>query len=425
MIKDWFRGLRTARRAYQSSRMPHFRLFHHLFARPAGTLQDMPDEETGRTNEASRRYYETSEMRDYWLNTPFSDPYAPWILERFGFLLSGVRPRPCHRILDFGCGPGWASVMLAQMGCDVTGMDIAPGAVDIANQRADLALNPGQRERCTFRNFTGDTIPFPDAYFDAVMILDAIHHLPNPTALFREWARVLGPHGKLAFAEPGLEHSEAEVSVREREKGILEQDLELEQVYRTAMNTGFRDLELLIPPVDPNHHTLSMNRARWFLRGFSWLVPANFVRHAIVTSPIGIFTKSPYVDHSLFPRSHSAEITTSSTACQVSRSQNFEISARLKNTSETVWLRDGHHGIGCIRLAASLLDAEKRTVVRDFSRAGIPGDLPPGTGADLKIALTAPATPGPYVVRLDVVNEGITWFGDAGSRTVDIKLDVR
>ncbi|HSP05753.1 MAG TPA: methyltransferase domain-containing protein [Acidobacteriota bacterium] len=405
--------------------MPHFRLLGPWFVAKPKALQDKSEEEVRRINEASQHYYEDPGRRGYWLNTPFSDPFAHWILYRFGFLLSAVRPLPCHRILDFGCGPGWASVMLAQMGCEVVGMDIAPGAVDLGNQRADQTLNPAQRQRCTFCSFSGFEIPFPDGHFDVVLIQEAIHHLPNPRTLFREWVRVLGLHGELAFAEPGLEHSEADISVQERDKGILEQDIELEQLYRTALDAGFRDLELLIPPVHPGHLMLPMSRARWFLRGLSWLVPANFLRHAMVTGPIGIFGKSPYSNPSVFPRSHRAELQSAASACQVRSSESFEISIRFKNISETVWLREGHHGIGCVRPAASLLDAEKRLLTRDFARGDLPGDVPPGESVSLKMRLTAPADPGSYVVRLDMVNEGITWFGDAGSRTMDVRLEVR
>lgn len=42
-----------------------------------------------------------------------------------------------HRVLDFGCGTGWASLYLKQIGCeDITGVDQAINAIDTATQTA-------------------------------------------------------------------------------------------------------------------------------------------------------------------------------------------------------------------------------------------------------------------------------------------------
>jgi SAM-dependent methyltransferase len=44
-----------------------------------------------------------------------------------------------HKVLDFGCGTGWASLYLKQIGCeDVTGVDQAANAIDIAAETAKM-----------------------------------------------------------------------------------------------------------------------------------------------------------------------------------------------------------------------------------------------------------------------------------------------
>lgn len=44
-----------------------------------------------------------------------------------------------HKVLDFGCGTGWASLYLKQIGCkDVTGVDQAANAIDIATETAKI-----------------------------------------------------------------------------------------------------------------------------------------------------------------------------------------------------------------------------------------------------------------------------------------------
>jgi SAM-dependent methyltransferase len=44
-----------------------------------------------------------------------------------------------HKVIDFGCGSGWASLYLKQIGCeDVTGVDQAANAIDIAAETAKI-----------------------------------------------------------------------------------------------------------------------------------------------------------------------------------------------------------------------------------------------------------------------------------------------
>jgi len=53
-------------------------------------------------------------------------------------ILSQYNIAPC-RALDIGCGTGTNSVWLAQQGFDVTGLDLAPLAIERAEQRARAA----------------------------------------------------------------------------------------------------------------------------------------------------------------------------------------------------------------------------------------------------------------------------------------------
>jgi hypothetical protein len=59
------------------------------------------------------------------------------------------------------------------------------------------------------------------------------------------------------------------------------------------------------------------------------------------------------------------------------------------------------------------------SVVNDSDAAArIPFDMEPGDAAGLKLSVSAPAEQGEYVLELDVVQEGVEWFGSRGSRTL-------
>ncbi|WP_169986795.1 class I SAM-dependent methyltransferase [Microbispora sp. H10836] len=109
-----------------------------------------------------------------------------------------ARPRAGHRILDVGCGTGYLTRILAPVvtpSGHVTGVDPSPPMVEYARRRA-----PGN---CTYVVGEGQSLPFPDGSFDAVVSSLAVHHIPGdarPRAL-REMFRVLRPGGRLVIAE--------------------------------------------------------------------------------------------------------------------------------------------------------------------------------------------------------------------------------
>ena len=91
-------------------------------------------------------------------NERYRDGNLPWDTGRSSSELQRVLGRnpiqPC-RALDLGCGTGTNSVWLAQQGFEVTGIDVAPLAVDRAEERARDA-------GVTARFVVGDVLHLPD-----------------------------------------------------------------------------------------------------------------------------------------------------------------------------------------------------------------------------------------------------------------------
>ena len=61
--------------------------------------------------------------------------------------------------------------------------------------------------------------------------------------------------------------------------------------------------------------------------------------------------------------------------------------------------------------------ADGSVVNRDFERAWLPGTLAPGAAVEVPITIKAPAEPGRYKLKFDLVSEGIDWFEACGSPT--------
>ena len=124
-------------------------------------------------------------------------------------------------LVDIGCGQGRLAQALAEDGAAVVGVD--PGAAAIAVARATV---PGAR----FAVGSGERLPFPDACFAGAILLNSLHHVPDPGAALREAARVVGPGRTVVVIEPLAEGSafaalrpvEDETAIRAGAQGAVE-----------------------------------------------------------------------------------------------------------------------------------------------------------------------------------------------------------
>ena len=110
---------------------------------------------------------------------------------------------------------------------------------------------------------------------------------------------------------------------------------------------------------------------------------------------------------------------------QARAAEPLTLTTRVKNLSARPFRARATYGRRLVRLGAQLLDQEGQMLNRDYARAWLPGDIPPGGTAKVHIEVPAPETPGRYALRFDLVSEGIDWFEACGSPTTTEKLVVR
>ena len=105
-------------------------------------------------------------------------------------------------VSDIACGSGLQSLkFVSDTGCQLTGFDINPDAMEFANSAAaDMGFADQARFVCLDAS-AGTTLPLEDESQDIVMCIDAITHLLDRENVFREWHRVLKPGGKLLFTD--------------------------------------------------------------------------------------------------------------------------------------------------------------------------------------------------------------------------------
>src|SRR4051812_29418767 len=101
-------------------------------------------------------------------------------------------------VVDFGCGSGANSLLLARRGARVIGVDISEALIRLARRR--LEVN-GLADRAQFIGGSAHDVPIKDAVVDVVLGIAVLHHL-NVDAASREVHRILKPGGRAIFQEP-------------------------------------------------------------------------------------------------------------------------------------------------------------------------------------------------------------------------------
>jgi hypothetical protein len=90
---------------------------------------------------------------------------------------------------------------------------------------------------------------------------------------------------------------------------------------------------------------------------------------------------------------------------------------KVRNLSSRPFPAQASYGRRLVRVGAQLCARDGEVVSRDFERAWLPQTLSPDSTVDVEMTMTAPAKPGRYGLKFDLVSEGIDWFEACGSET--------
>lgn len=96
------------------------------------------------------------------------------------------------RVLDVGTGPGFFAILLRELGCAVTAVDLTPAMLTEAKENAGVLAD----DIC-FLEMNAEALRFADGSFDVLVSRNLTWNLPQPEIAYAEWARVLKPGGLL------------------------------------------------------------------------------------------------------------------------------------------------------------------------------------------------------------------------------------
>jgi SAM-dependent methyltransferase len=149
----------------------------------------------------------------------WSDYNEPMCTPFYEAALDATEVGPGTRLLDVGCGGGFAMLLAARRGATVSGIDTTPALLDIVRERvpgASLAIADLE-----------DPLPFDAGEFDVITAFNSVQYAADPVAAFKNMSHVTKPGGLISVVVWG--------PPAQCESGVL-----------------FTELGPLLPPAPPN-----------------------------------------------------------------------------------------------------------------------------------------------------------------------------
>ena len=134
-----------------------------------------------------------------WLNENEMGPCATWLAE---FLLAAMPLRAGMKVLDLGCGKAMSSIFLAkECGASIWATDLWIDAT--ANMRRVIAA--GVADNVFPIHAEAHSLPFPHAFFDAIVSFDAYHYFGTAELYLAYITAFLKPGGRIGMVVPGVQ----------------------------------------------------------------------------------------------------------------------------------------------------------------------------------------------------------------------------
>ena len=357
------------------------------------------------------------------LNFPlhWTTPEQSWnYLFDFSTACELLGPRPDDLVLDFAAGTCWASELLCRIGVRTVSIDLSLEMMRRGRTRLASDQRLVFRNQAWFVTARGQSLPFADGVFDGVLCMNALHHLPSYAAALEEIHRVLKPGGRAVFSEPGTEHSVQPLSrFRMRQDGVIEKSVSLSHVRRLAKDAGFSRMrvvplrssaayvfEYAATPGD----AVSL-RDMWdeTLR----LGPGEHARFALHKGddlPADTFLPA----HKLIGRL-AARIVPLQMSATIGAGEVFTDRLRIANVGTVTWKAHGRRFGGQVTCGLKVCDAQGDVLREDLGRTPLARDVHPGEEIEIAMTVAGSLPAGSYVLRYDMVVEGVTWFEFQGS----------
>jgi 2-polyprenyl-6-hydroxyphenyl methylase/3-demethylubiquinone-9 3-methyltransferase len=146
------------------------------------------------SNETKSYFRQAGTVKSWWYPESEREPLYAHYEEQLRWTLAQFNWAG-KRVADVGTGKGRFAVAVAEMGATVYALDIAMEMLDVAQQHA-------RQNDVAVRYLQGDAeaLPYPDDFFDIVLCMETIMHVPHPQKLLAEVRRITKPAGHVLLS---------------------------------------------------------------------------------------------------------------------------------------------------------------------------------------------------------------------------------
>jgi SAM-dependent methyltransferase len=429
------------------------------------------------SKDSDRQYHDR--LYDAQDHDAFAPDYPGYVtIRRFADHAAALIPAS-GTVLDVGCGPGEITCELARRypHLSFVGVDHSERAIERARTNASrLALTNAR-----FSAGDAETLPAADRY-ELVTMFDAFHHLERPQD-FLQWLRsrttrclLIEPAGTwtgrwsraldfdwllldLANIRDRLEAACGEAAVDEEEssqdrtgnavavaqgEGAVERRYALEDFQEFFASWSLRVTGTIagFDRYPPRPH------ARSALRPLAGEIVYTLVcavedllqrrdrdgaaKHWVIAA-----TSEPNLLESRLPNTSITQVPEASGPSvssrfdvqyerpeapgSVQRSALFDVSVDVVNSGWDEWSSEGSHPV---HLSYHWLTPDGKMVRLDGLRTILATPIGPGARQRLSLRVEALPDPGDYVLAIDFVKEGVTWFSEANSPWCQVGISV-
>lgn len=144
-------------------------------------------------------------------------------------------------------------------------------------------------------------------------------------------------------------------------------------------------------------------------------------------------TSQPVAGKTLGPlpdRAFRAQLAFKDAPSKLRAGQKETVVVRVQNASNVLWwarggeFNDSSSNKFYLAVGDLWLQEDGKLLTEMDGRIGLPKDLRPGEEVEVPLSITAPTTPGNYILEVDLVQEQVSWFHDKGSPTARTNVTV-
>jgi 2-polyprenyl-3-methyl-5-hydroxy-6-metoxy-1,4-benzoquinol methylase/glycosyltransferase involved in cell wall biosynthesis len=330
---------------------------------------------------------------------------------------------PGSRILDVGCGSGWLAEYFARLGYHLKGIDISESLIQMARERlarVPFPVDPSTPLRCEFQAHDIEESAL-DEKFDAIICYDSLHHFEDERAVFRHLAAMLDIGGQLFILEgerpPAGSASEDWLRSVMREFATLESPFTTDYLLELLDQNG---LAVVGDYIGVN----GLFERELLARDALPLDGMETAFNYLLCKKVAQGSRASTVPDSRRPNSLKATLRIlDPVPMTTSRGEEFELRLMATNTGDTLWRTGQTVRAGVVMPGVRVFD-ETGKLISERHGPLLSRAVAPSESITTRVKCEAPPHAGKYKLKLDLLDQHISWFEDRGSKAIVLDLEV-